>query len=232
MRFLPTVRAFVLCIGAVSCSSSGSRQSPPATLAPAPDSSRFEPELRAFEQSDRTNPPAGGGVVFVGSSTVRLWPHLAADFPAVPVLNRGFGGSTLPEVVDAVPRIVIPYRPRLILLYAGDNDLAAGRTPENVVADYRRFVSVVRQSLPAARIAFVSIKPSPSRWALVERMREANRLVRDAMARDSLAVFVDMFPPMLGADGRPRPEFFRADSLHMTPAGYALWRERLTPIVH
>lgn len=231
MSHLTVFRAFVLCTSLAACSAPGRTQSLPVALGKAPDTSRFESELRAFESSDRTTPPPQGGVVFVGSSTFRLWPHLASDFPGVAVLNRGFGGSILPEVVDAVPRIVLPNRPRLILLYGGDNDIAAGRSPGDVVADYRRFVAVVRRTLPAVRIAFVSIKPSPSRWALVERMREANQLVRDVVARDSLAVYVDMVPPMLGADGRPRPEFFRADSLHMTPAGYALWRERLLPIV-
>ena len=198
------------------------------TIAPA---ARFEPEIQRFETMDKAAPPTLGGVVFVGSSTFRLWPDLAGDFPGVPVLNRGFGGSTLPEVVAATPRIVLPHRPRLVVLYAGDNDLAEGRTTANVLADYHAFVALVRRKLPATRIVFVSIKPSPSRWALVDSMRVANRLVRDEIARDSLQLYVDLFTPMLGADGRPRPELFRDDSLHMTPAGYALWRERLASVV-
>jgi lysophospholipase L1-like esterase len=101
-----------------------------------------------------------------------------------------------------------------------------------VLQDFRAFVGIVRRSLPSARIAFVSIKPSPSRWAIVDRMREANQLVRQEIARDTLASYVDVFTPMIGANGRPRAELFGPDSLHMTRAGYLLWKERLAPIVH
>ena len=196
------------------------------------DATPFAAEILAFEAGDRAARPAAGGIVFVGSSTFRLWSTLTTDFPGQHVLNRGFGGSTLPQVNMVVPRIVLPYRPRLVVLYAGDNDLAAGRTPDDVLNDYRRFASLVRGELPAARIAFVSIKPSPSRWALVGKMRAANQLVREEMARDSLAAYVDTFTPMLRADGRPRPELFGPDSLHMTRAGYALWRKVIAPVIH
>ena len=197
-----------------------------------PDVTPFAAEILAFEAHDRAMPPAPGGIVFVGSSTFRFWSTLAADFPLQNVLNRGFGGSTLPEVNKVVPRIVLSYRPHLVLLYAGDNDLAAGRTPADILNDYRRFVSLVRRELPTTRIAFVSIKPSPSRWPLVNRMRAANQLVRDEIARDPLSTYIDTFTPMLRADGRPRPELFGPDSLHMVRAGYVLWREIIAPVIH
>ena len=199
--------------------------------APPADSARHEADIQRFEAAARDAPPAPGGVVFTGSSSFRLWPELARDFAGVAVLNRAFGGSTLPEVIHYVPRIVAPYRPRMVVLYAGDNDIADGRSPAQVAADYRAFVALVRRELPRARVVFVSIKPSPSRWALVDRVREANRLVREEASRDPLQGFVDVFTPMLGPDGRPRPELFVADSLHMTPAGYAVWRERIAPVV-
>ena len=221
---------------AVACTSS--TRTPAATaqqtsaVAPAPlRLDRSEGEIRAYEAADRGLLPAPGGIVFVGSSSIRLWRSLAADFPGLPVLNRGFGGSTLPEVNHYVPRVVLPYRPRTIVLYAGDNDIAVGRTPQQVAADYREFVRLVRDSLPAARIVYVGIKPSPSRWRMAEQQREANRLVRELVARDPLQTFVDVFRPMLGANGRPRPELFVADSLHMTPAGYVVWRAQLAPHV-
>lgn len=205
----------------------------PVAPAPAPASAAaFEPDIAAFEARDRAAPPPRGGIVFVGSSSIRFWSSLASDFPNVPVLNRGFGGSTLQDVVYFAPRIVLPYAPREIVLYAGDNDLAAGRTPEQVLGDYTAFVRLVRRALPAARLVFISIKPSPSRWTLAEPMRAANALIAQAITRDTLATFVDVFTPMLGASGRPRPELFQADSLHMTPAGYALWRARLAALVH
>jgi lysophospholipase L1-like esterase len=211
-------------------------QAPAATQrAPASPSplqvDRHENEIRAFETADRVQTPAPAGILFTGSSSIRLWRSLATDFAGLPVLNRGFGGSTLPEVNHYFSRVVMPYRPRTIVLYAGDNDVAMGRTPEQVASDYRRFVRLVRDSLGDARIVFVGIKPSPSRWRMVEQQREANRLVREIVAGDTLQTFVDVFTPMLGANGRPRPEYFVADSLHMTPAGYVVWRAQLAPHV-
>ena len=190
---------------------------------------RSESEIRAYEASDRATAPSAGGIVFVGSSSIRLWRSLAADFAGLPVLNRGFGGSTLPEAIHYLPRIVLPYRPRTVVLYEGDNDLTFGWGPQRVAADYVQFVRVVRDALPTTRIVFISVKPSPSRWHLVDQQREVNRLVRDIAARDTLQTFVDVFTPMLGANGRPRPELFLADSLHMTPAGYVVWREQVAP---
>jgi lysophospholipase L1-like esterase len=218
------------CVHSAAPAGSKTAMSAPAMREPATAVS-FEPEIQAFEAADRQIPPAPGGIVFVGSSSVRLWPNLVGDFPDSPVLNRGFGGSTLPDVIYFAPRIVLPYRPRLVVLYAGDNDLAAGRTPEQVAADYRTFVRLVRDALPATRVVFVSIKPSPSRWAIHEQIERANALVARAVGRDTLATFVDVYTPMLGASGYPRPELYQADSLHMTAAGYALWRTRLTPVV-
>ena len=204
---------------------------PALTVADAGRKVPFEPEILAFEDADRATPPAPGGVVFVGSSSFRLWANATADFPAVTLLNRAFGGSTLPEIVQLTPRVVLKYHPHLVVLYAGDNDLNAGRTPADVLNDYRTFVGMIRHESPATRIVFVSIKPSPSRWAIVARMREANRLVAQDIARDTLQTYVDVFTPMLGANGRPRAELFGPDSLHMTRAGYELWRERLAPVV-
>ena len=213
--------------------------SPPAASAqrtfdatPAPLSlERYETEIRAFETADRASMPAPGGIVFVGSSSIRLWTSLATDFPGLPVLNRGFGGSTFPEANYYLDRAVLRYRPRTVVLYEGDNDIALGRSPRQVLADYREFVRRVRDSLPRTRVVFIGIKPSPSRWKLVELQREANRLVRDVVATDTLLSYVDVFEPMLGANGRPRPALFVGDSLHMTPAGYAVWRTQVAPFV-
>lgn len=204
----------------------------PNTISAPATASAFESEIAEIEARDRVDAGTRGGIVFVGSSSIRMWPSLAADFPGFPVLNHGFGGSTLADVIWFTPRIVLPYLPREIVLYAGDNDLAAGRTPVQVMDDYTTFVRVVRQALPAVRIVYVSIKPSPSRWTLAEPMRQANALIAQAIARDTLATYVDVFTPMLGPSGRPRPELFQADSLHMTSAGYALWRARLAPLIH
>jgi lysophospholipase L1-like esterase len=203
-----------------------------AAPSPRPRPPRFEREIRAFETADRASPPPLGGVVFIGSSSIQHWSDVAADFPGVLVLNRGFGGSTLADVVYYEDRILLPYRPHLVVLYAGDNDLAEGRAPERVLADYGAFVTRLRSALPAARVVYVSIKPSPSRRAYIDRMRETNRRIRSEIARDSLATYVDVFTPMLDATGQPRPEVFESDSLHLTRAGYVLWRVLLGPVVH
>jgi lysophospholipase L1-like esterase len=229
---------FALALGA--CSAGGTY---PPSAAPQPVSARtgnaaavsspgFANEIAAFEAADRRDPPAPNGVLFVGSSSIRLWPSLANDFPGVRVVQRGFGGSEISDVVHYAPRIVLPYRPRLIVLYAGDNDLNAGESPESVLRDYQSFVELVRRSLPETRIAFVSIKPSGSRWALVEKMRMANELIRAYTARDPRLSYVDVFTPMLGGDGKPREELFVADRLHLSEQGYALWREILKPVVN
>lgn len=197
----------------------------------APDPSRFDADIAAFEAEDRATPPAPGGVLFVGSSSIRLWTSLATDFPGLTPLNRGFGGSTLSEVVHFADRIVIPYHPRLIVLYAGDNDIEMGRSARQVFDDYRAFVALSHRELPNTRIIFIAVKPSPSRWSKVGEMREANRLIRDFAARDSLQQFVDVFTPMIGGNGHPRPELFQDDSLHMTPKGYELWRGLVAPVI-
>lgn len=225
-RLLVTSLALGVCAGCHVQSRTG-QPSPVATA----ESACCPNEIAEFEAADRIRPPPPGGVLFVGSSTIRLWPQIEADFPGVDVVQRGFGGSELDEVVYYAPRIVLPYKPRLIVLYAGDNDLASGKSPETVFREYKAFVALVRRTLPKTRIAFVSIKPSGSRWALVDKMRATNGQVRKYVGTDPALIYVDVFTPMLGEDGRPRAELFREDKLHMTAQGYALWRDLLRPIV-
>jgi lysophospholipase L1-like esterase len=150
----------------------------------------------------------------------------------MPVINRGFGGSQISDSTRYVDRVVIPYKPKTIVFYAGDNDLAAGRTPEQVLGDFKAFAAKVHESLPDTRIYFISIKPSHKRWHLVEQMREANRLVK-AFTETSPATlgYVDVFTPMLTSDGKPRPELLGPDGLHVTRKGYELWRDVLTPVL-
>ena len=219
----------VLAIGA--CARAVPEPSPSQSARALPATAAFAEDIARFEAADRIAPPGPGGVLFVGSSSIRLCPALAADFPGVDVVQRGFGGSELSDVIRYAPRIVLPYRPRLIVLYAGDNDLAAGKSATAVFREYQAFVSLVRRSLPETRIAFVAIKSSGSRWALVDEMREANDLIRRYSATDTRLLFVDVFTPMLGPDGKPREELFVEDRLHLSAAGYALWRDLLMPVV-
>jgi lysophospholipase L1-like esterase len=200
----------------------------PAALAWVP-TDRWEPEVQTWEEQDRRNPPRPGGVLFIGSSSIRLWNTLAEDFPGVDVINRGFGGSEIADSTDLAHRIVVPYRPRMIVLYAGDNDLASRRTPRQVRDDFAAFVARVRRDLPQVRIAFIAIKPSLARAHLLDRMREANALVRDYAAEQQGVVFIDVFTPMMTRDGNVRPELFVEDGLHLNREGYDLWKAVIAP---
>lgn len=193
------------------------------------DSARWEADIAAFERRDRVSMPAPGGVVFVGSSSIRMWETLAGDFPAVSTINRGFGGSRLRDSLHFADRIVVPYRPRAVVLYAGDNDLQEGRTPAQVRDDFAAFVHRVQRDLPQARIAFIAIKPSPARQALLPQVREANRLVAEYAAGAERVAFLDVATPMLDSDGQPRPGLFLDDRLHMDRAGYEVWIEVVAP---
>jgi lysophospholipase L1-like esterase len=200
---------------------------PPAGGAP----SQWEPDIGQFEAQDRASPPRLGSIVFVGSSSIRMWTTLDRDFPGVPVLNRGFGGSEAGDVARFAERIVVPYKPPVVVFYAGDNDLAAGKTPAQVLAAFQFFVSTMHRELPGTRVVFVSIKPSIARWNIVDKMRQANALVRDYARTDSRLAYVDVFTPMLDASGQPRRELYLEDGLHMTPAGYAIWRDLIAPAI-
>ena len=189
----------------------------------------FEKEILAFEASDKTNPPPQGAVLFIGSSSIRLWKTLTTDFQKQKVINRGFGGSQISDSVNYAGRIAIPYHPRLIVFYAGGNDLHGGKTPERVFADYKAFVAKIHAALPRTRIAYISIAGNPSRWSEVERVKEANRLIEAQTKTDSRLQFINVFPRMLGEDGQPRPEIFVADRLHMNERGYQLWKEIVGP---
>lgn len=203
-----------------------------ADRAPATDQvNRWESDIVAFEEADRQNPPAPGGTLFIGSSSIRGWRTLEEDFPDRAVINRGFGGSTLADSIAFVDRIVLPYRPAAVVLYAGDNDINGGLSPEQVADDFRTFASLIHEALPQTRILFISIKPSPARWQHQPRFEAANRLVEQYAAMDERITYVDIVTPMLGEDGQPRPELYQADRLHLTPAGYAIWTQTLRPLL-
>jgi lysophospholipase L1-like esterase len=222
---------FVSVLAVIGASPVFAQVAAPRPAAAAVDTTSFAAEIAEFARADRLHFPRPGGVVFVGSSSIRMWPNLAADFPGVNVIQRGFGGSELSDVVYRAPQIVIPYRPRLVILYAGDNDLANGRSPQDVLNRFESFVSVVHKASPSTRIAFVSIKPSWARVSLLDKMKEANGLVRHYIAHHQGLVYVDVFTPMLGAAGQPRMELLAPDSLHMNAAGYEIWRRLLAPVV-
>lgn len=202
-----------------------------AAVACAQNVHPFEDEIVAFEKQDAQRFPAKGGVVFVGSSSIRLWKTVADDFPRVRTLNRGFGGSQASDSVYYADRIVTPYAPSTVVFFAGTNDLAAGKSPETVFADFKAFVGKVHAKLPNTRILFVSITPAPSRQALWPKMRRANALIKRFAGPAKNVRFVDVYDQMLTKAKGPRPELFVEDQLHMKPAGYAIWVHTLRPLL-
>jgi hypothetical protein len=180
---------------------------------------RWQKAIHTFETADKANPPPQGAILFIGSSTIVRWKTLAHDFPESQVINRGFGGSQIADSVFYADRIVIPYRPRLIVLRAGGNDIQAGKTPEQVAADFKAFIEKVRAKLPEVRIAYMTINATPSRWANAEREKKANQLIKEYIASGKNLDYIDTFAATLGADGKPREELFVKDRLHFNEEG-------------
>jgi lysophospholipase L1-like esterase len=190
----------------------------------------WEADMQRFEAADAKSPPPRRGVLFIGSSSIRFWDTLAQDFPGVPVINRGFGGSELRDSTWYADRIIVPYAPRQLLIYAGDNDLNAGRTPQQLQQDFTAFVQRVRRDLPETKIAYISTKPSPSRAQLLATQREANMLIQ-AEAKRLGVDYIDIFTPMLDAKGQPDETLFIDDRLHMNAAGYDIWQRVIAQYV-
>lgn len=189
---------------------------------------RWEPRIRQYEAADARQSPPKHGIVFLGSSSIVGW-DVKEFFPDLPVVARGFGGSHLSCCIHYAPRITLPYEPKVVVVYAGDNDIASGKSPERVRDDFKRLVALIHEKLPKTRIVFIAIKPSLARWKLVDKMREANRLVQRVTEGDERLVYLDIDAPMIGADGKPRAELFRDDGLHLNEKGYRLWSSLLRP---
>ena len=192
-------------------------------------SARFEPEIKAFEEADKKSPPPEKAILFVGASGIKLWKTLEKDFPDHRVINRGFGGSQIADAIYFADRIVIPYKPKTILLQSGGNDINAGKSPEQVLADYQAWVAKVRAALPEVRLVYLGQGPSPLRWAQREKQQQANQLVRDFIAKEKNMAFVDIWAACLGPDGQPRPELYVADKLHPSTEQYQIRAKLIRP---
>src|SRR4051812_30622635 len=192
-------------------------------------SERWEKDIRAFEEADKRSPLPQGAILFIGASSIKNWTTLAQDFPEHRVINRGFGGSLIADSGYYADRIIFPYKPRLIVFSAGGNDLNAGRTPEQILADFRDFVATVRRELPDTRIAFSSLSPSPKRWDWVDRQKEANRLIKEFILSGTNLDYIEVWDQFLGADGEAREELFAEDRNHNNAAGYKVRAEVVRP---
>jgi len=190
----------------------------------------FEKEIQAFEKADRENPPKEGGIVFVGSSSIRLWKTQDA-FPDLPTINRGFGGSQMADSVYYAPRIVLPYKPRRVVVFAGGNDIHSGKTPEQVAEDFRALVGKIHEALPKTRIYFISLFPNVARAAEDEKCKAVNGLIRAITERDPRLGYIDARAKMESPEGKARPELLRPDGLHLSDPGYRIWNEAVGPIL-
>ena len=187
----------------------------------------YQKELDAWRLADSTNPPKPGMVLFIGSSTFTNWKALDRAFPGKPVLNRAYGGSGLGNLIRDY-KVFIAYRPKQIVVYCGENDLAGGKTPAHEVAtNFKKFFGLVRRELPNTDILYCAMKPSPSRWHLRSKYIYGNQLIQEFLATQSRTDYVSCWDAMLGADGRPDPSIFGSDMLHMNTKGYAIWAKLL-----
>jgi lysophospholipase L1-like esterase len=193
----------------------------------ARDPKRWEAAIQAFEQQDENARPPKEPILFVGSSSIRMW-KLEKSFPDLPVLNRGFGGSVVADTVYFADRIVTNYKPSVIVFYAGDNDIAEGKSPEQVRDDFQALAEIVGKELPKTRLLFLSIKPSPSRLKFREKQKQANGLIQAYCRGRANLVYIDSGEVLL-SDGKPDPRLFLNDGLHMNAQGYEKWAKLLKP---
>lgn len=191
----------------------------------------FWNDIQAFKKSDSLQPPPKGAILFVGSSSFTKWTDVQEYFPGYSIVNRGFGGSRIIDVIRYAYDVILPYAPRQIVVYCGENDLAdnPAATATDVVLRFKTLFAIVRQNLPDADVAFVSLKPSPSRKALLPKFRETNTRIEAFLKGQRRAKFINVYNAMLGKNGEPQKDLFLDDNLHMNKAGYAIWHRIILP---
>ena len=203
----------------------------PKAAAAADPFAKWEKEIADMEAADKTKPVPEGAVVFVGSSTIRMWKSLARDFPQHQVVNRGFGGSEIVDSTHFAPRIVFPVKPHTIFLRAGGNDIHAGKSAEQVFEDYKAFVATVHANLPEAESGYIGLSPTIARIKEVDAGNKLGAMIKEFAAKHPKLKFVDCADMTVGSDGQPRAELFVADGLHFNEAGYKLLAERVRPFL-
>ncbi len=189
-------------------------------------------DMAEFRDIDQRQTPPKDPIVFTGSSTIRMWTSLRTDFPKHNVINRGFGGSRLDDLVFFAPNVVLPYKPKMIVVYSGENDIEAKESAENALEDFKAFIAFRDKNLPGTPIVFISMKPSILRWSIWPEMKRANELIKNEAARRKNVKFVDISAKMLGPNGeKPPADIFLADGLHLNAKGYAIIIDALRPIL-
>lgn len=191
----------------------------------------WEADMKRFAEIDRTQTPPDDAILFVGSSSIRLWENLRTDLPNFKIINRGFGGSRFEDVNYFFDKIVTPYKPKRIVLYVGENDIDSKQTAENVLEDFKIFVRLRDENLPNTPMVFISLKPSISRWQMWSEMTKANELIKTEIKKHKRIQFANLASKMLDADGKPLPDIYLSDGLHLNAKGYEIWKENLLPFL-
>ncbi|MEI6062109.1 MAG: GDSL-type esterase/lipase family protein [Bacteroidota bacterium] len=191
----------------------------------------FWNDIVAFRKLDSVHPVQAHAVLFIGSSSFTRWKDVNDYFPGYPIVNRAFGASTLLDLIRYSYDIIIPYQPRQVVIYCGENDLAYSDTlsAAEVVKRFKTLYGIIRLNLPNAIIDYISIKPSPSRIKNLGKVKEANKEIARFLKKQKKSAFIDVFPSMVDAKGNPREELFVEDRLHMNPKGYAIWKAIILP---
>ncbi len=225
LRTLPGILARLLAVASLAVVAAPDENPGGMPLPP------FEADIRAFAAMDRTNPPAPGGILFVGSSIFRQWTNVAPAMAPLPVVNRAFGGSKTTDQLLRFDAVVVPRAPRLVVYYCGSNDLKAGEPPEAIFGRFREFDERLRSKFPATRLVFVSATRSPDRTALWDRVDDYNRRVREHCAATPGRTYVDVNPLLVDSAGAPRLELYQKDQLHLLPAAYEEFAGILKPVL-
>ena len=191
----------------------------------------FWNDILAFKKIDSANKPNANNILFVGSSSFAMWKDVNTYFPGYTIINRGFGGSSLLDVIRYSYDIILPYQPKQVVIYCGENDLASAdsTTAHEVVNRFKTLFGMIRTNLPNSHIAFVSIKPSPSRASIQGKVKVANKKIKAFIATQKNAAYIDIYEAMLDSKGEMRAELYIADRLHMKPSGYAIWKKAIQP---
>ncbi len=197
----------------------------------AQTSPAFWNDIVAFKKKDSVQHPATNSILFVGSSSFTKWRDINNYFPGYTIINRGFGGSSLPDVIRYTYDIILPYQPKQVVVYCGENDLASADSTSSIEVfnRFKTLFNMIRINLPKSNIAFVSIKPSPVRASIQGKVKEANKLIKAFIATQKNTSFINIYEAMLDSKGQMREELYVADRLHMKPEGYAIWQKAIKP---
>jgi len=196
-----------------------------------PDPLRLKEEINAYKESDRNDPPQSGSYLFIGSSSIKMWKSLKDDFAGYPVVNRGFGGSHFSDAIYYFQDIVKPYDPSKIIIYEGDNDIASKKSTEEIFSDFKAFYKLINKNLNNPEIAVIAAKPSPGRWRFKEKYEALNLKLEEFCRNKKNMIFIDVYYPMLTETGRPNPDIFLEDSIHMNNKGYEIWTNLILPFI-